>query len=129
MLISSGPHQQWESSRPRVLFLSHRQLFLLVRPSASASSPPAFPAQASPESSCSRRVARFEVTERVSRTRFFSKGRICLTDSYQNCASDPRTIYLFGFIYSAWRENVNTLPVNEALRPDAGLDPASKALV
>lgn len=96
MLISSGPPQQWESGRPRVLFLSHRRLFLLVRPSANGSSRPAFPVQASPESPCSRRVARSEDTERVNGHVFFFYKRTDLTDSYQNCASAPRTIYLFG---------------------------------
>lgn len=131
MLISSGPPQQWESGPPRVLFLSHRRLFLLVRPSANGSSRPAFPVQASPESPCSRRVARSEDTESVNGHVFFffflqKDGSDGFVSKLCVGSRDHLSVW---FIYSAWRENVNTLPVNEALRPDAGLDPASKALV
>lgn len=130
MLISSGPPQQWESGRPRVLFLSHRRLSLPARPSANGSSRPAFPLQASPESPCSRRVARSEDTERVNGHVFSFFYQKDGSDGFLSklCVGSQEHLSVW-FIYSAWRENVNTLPVNEALRPDAGLDPASEALV
>lgn len=97
MLISSGPHQQWESSRPRVLFLSHRRLSLYSC-GRQRMVPVDQPSRFRPRQS--RRVLAAlpdqKIQSALADTFFFFYKRTDLTDSYQSCAPDPRTIYVFG---------------------------------